>query len=29
MRRKEIDAGTVLAWAVIIQLIVGLLTILA
>jgi hypothetical protein len=29
MRRKEIDADTVLAWAVMIELIVGLLTILA
>jgi len=28
MRRKEIDADTVLAWAVMIELIVGLLTIL-
>lgn len=29
MRRKEIDADTVLAWAVMVELIVGLLTILA
>jgi len=28
MRRKEINADTVLAWAVMIELIVGLLTIL-
>lgn len=28
MRRKGIDADTVLAWAVMIELIVGLLTIL-
>lgn len=28
MRRKEIDADTMLAWAVMIELIVGLLTIL-
>lgn len=28
MKRKEIDADTVLAWAVMIELIVGLLTIL-
>lgn len=29
MKHKEIDADTVLAWAVMIELIVGLLTILA
>lgn len=28
MRRKEIDADTVLAWAVMIELIIGLLMIL-